>query len=431
MPFFALMITPSSYGVLSVTTANVIKGRVPTFTNTSGAKKLGFKVNNVSYSEQIGNLSSSNVNDFDAGLSLNQFQVTYLSATDFNVMTDYYDSDGDEPHPTTPFTMAWTSYEWRDGTGTRINDMTKTIGCSRLTMPLELTIYANVQVHSKYGYPKDSGNNSLSKTYKIDSLSGGICYAKPNSMKVYPGEQWIDGSMWQWNTSYPYTSPVHGGGYTSDFIVVTDSRGNLMDGGFKPSAYRKFPTTGFPGALFQLVMSGSQRDYTYSVSVSPSGAVKVDTDGNVKLVRKPNGNVTIKATSRINSSKQYTYTFNPTSVWILPYGGKKTYYQAINVCGSEANIPSRSDLTNSPGIYATEYTWDNHNYYTRAIGGGVFAEWGYVDSSSYPGFPTIARWLWTKDQWYSGSGLNFVIDIGDGFVGRNSRYDTHEVACLG
>ncbi|XKM13200.1 hypothetical protein RCS94_09220 [Orbaceae bacterium ac157xtp] len=425
------MIAPSSYGALSATSANTIQGRAPWFTSASGANKLGFLINGVEYSQTKGNINENTPKEFDASLKLSDFRPKSLSISDFNVASDYADSDGDAPHATTPFTIGSVRTEWRDGLGIRISDTTKMIGCSRFVMPLKLKIMLNnVQVHSQYGIPKDSAGGSLTKTYQIVSSSSGMCFARPNSMKVYPGRQWMGGSSWTWNADGSYISSTYGGGYSPDFIVVKDNQGNVMDGGFSPNAYRKFPTTGFPGALFQLVMAGSQTDYSYSVSASPSGSVTVDSSGNVKLVRKPNGNVTVKATLRSNSLKQYTYTFNPTSVWILPKSGMYTYYQATNECGSESNLLSRAELTNSPGIYVTNSTWKSDNYYTRAIGGGVFAEWGYTDSSSYPGYPGT-DYYWTQDPWSPSRLFYFVVDVRSGFVGRTYFDQRNEVACRG
>ncbi|XKM13031.1 hypothetical protein RCS94_08355 [Orbaceae bacterium ac157xtp] len=422
------MIVPSSYGALSATSANVIQGHIPGFSGQSGAKKLGFKVNGVEYSEGNRNINSNTAKEFDPSLKLSDFQIRSLNVSDFNIATDYYDSDGDVADPNTPFSIGGVTYEWKDGYGVKIDDMTKTIGCSQLRMPLKLTITLNnVQVHSKYGVPKDSGNTLLTQSYQIVPSAGGICFVRPNSMKVYPGKQWLSDAG-RWNIGGSNISSVYGGGYSSDFIVVTNSQGNVIDGGFNPNAYQKFPTTGFQGAIFQLVMSGSQTDYTYNISASPSGSVTVDSSGNIKLNSKPYGSVTVSATLRSDSSKQYVYTFNPTSVWIVPKLGLYEYWDGVALCGGQGNLPSRSELTNSPGIYATNQTWQSKNYYTRAIGGGVFAEWGITNASSYPGFIGAGSY-WTRDPW--SSVVSFSVNPENGFVGRVRIADRTEVACLG
>ena len=70
-----------------------------------------------------------------------------------------------------------------------------------------------------------------------------------------------------------------------------------------------------------------------------------------------------------------------------------TYQQAVNIFGGEANLPSWSEMTNSPNAPTSwtidPYTWDA---FTRTIGNGVLSEWGmtikriYPDSNWFQGF---------------------------------------------
>ncbi|XKM14090.1 hypothetical protein RCS94_02695 [Orbaceae bacterium ac157xtp] len=89
----------SSYGALLATSAKTIQGSRPIFTGQSGANKLGFIVNGTRYNEEIGNINSNVIKYFNSGLTLNDFTVTNLTATDFNPATDYVDADGDVVHP--------------------------------------------------------------------------------------------------------------------------------------------------------------------------------------------------------------------------------------------------------------------------------------------------------------------------------------------
>ncbi|XKM13305.1 hypothetical protein RCS94_09810 [Orbaceae bacterium ac157xtp] len=423
------MISPSSYGALSATSANIIKGNAPGFRSTSGKHKLGFKIGNVSYSENLGNIREGTAKEFDPSLKLSDFRVIQLSANDFNVSTDYEDSDGDAPHPTTPFTMGSVSAQWWDGNDNYISDTSKAIGCgSSFTMPLKLKLSLRyVQVHSKYGNPKDSGSTTLTKTYLIKPKQG-ICYVTPNSSIVYSDWTWINivrtdrVGNWVWNLGTP-TSPdsANGGGYSSDFYTVLNpSYGDTRGGSFKASASTKFPTTGFPGAKFKLEMTGSTSDYTFSVSAYPSSSVSVDSNGFVTLNSKPSGSVTVRARSRYDSSV-FEYTFNPTRVWLVPLTtGRATYEQAVSLCGGESYLPTRAELTNSPRKTAPErwnYVW---NAATRSITGSLVGEWGFLSQDTYPS----SNWkgnggyypYWTKEPWVTGGRANYFVDVRYGFV---------------
>ncbi|XKM13986.1 hypothetical protein RCS94_02160 [Orbaceae bacterium ac157xtp] len=417
------MIAPSSYGALSATSANTIQGSRPGFTGQSGAKKLGFIVNGTTYSQSLNNINPSVIKEFNARLKLNDFMVTNLTASDFNPQTDYVDSDGDAGYPTATdtFSMNPRTYEWRDRTGALIptGDYNKTLGCgSNLKLPLTLKItLPKVKVRSRYGNPRESNETNLVQTYKIGTATD-ICFAKPNSLT------WFGSDTERENSGSTIPSTTKGGGYNS---AEFDPKN-----GFKVNLSPKFPTTGFPKASFTLVMTSNASDYTFS---SNSSAVTVNTRGEVTLNNKPSGPVTIKA--RLNGASQvHEYTFDPRTVWVVPKQpnpnhkhGWYTYAEAKRVCGgNESKIPNRTQLTNSPQI--------NHpglgvslpkNYYTRAVGGGVFGEWG--DASTYYGSQWKRNWYWTRDA-YSSSAQFFVLT----FEGRVHWYDTDlraYVVCLG
>ncbi|XKM14390.1 hypothetical protein RCS94_04250 [Orbaceae bacterium ac157xtp] len=380
----------NSQAALSATSANTIQGSRPGFMGQSGAKKLGFKIGNAKYSESLGNLSATNNNLFDAGLTPGDFQITSLTAADFTIANDYQDVDGDGA-ATTPFTMNAMTHTWKDSANRTLTtaDMSKMIGCgSGFSLPLTLTItIPNVQVHSKYGDPKDSDPAVLEQNYKITTTQG-ICYARPGSLE------------WYSYTGGATRSPTQGGGYTADFDPANGFKAN-------PTVSNvKFPTTAFPKARFQLVMTGSQTDYNYNVITNPNSSATVDTSGWVTINNKPTGPITVRVTSKSSSSTYFDYTFNPTSLWVVPTGSSDTgnYAWAKNKCGVESKIPSREQLTNSPQSRVGQGVSIPSNVYTRAIGkldigGGaqpmkesIFSEWGWTssDSSRYPG-----------SQWYS------------------------------
>ncbi|XKM14157.1 hypothetical protein RCS94_03035 [Orbaceae bacterium ac157xtp] len=382
--------------VLTATTSKVTQGNAPVFIKESGIKKLGFIVQGVEYSQWLGNIDPAIPMKFDASLSLNDFKIKSFAASNFSVANDYLDDDGDEADPNMPFTTGTVSYEWRDANNVIITDMTKKLGCgSNLSMPLKLTIKVpDVQAHSRFGLPKDSALVQLQKEYQI-SLINGICFAKPASL--------------EWDNLGGSTSrhPEFGGGYSDDFDPVN---------GFKASATPAFPTTGFAGAKFQLVMSGSQKDYSFSFVSNPNTAASIDANGNITLNKKPSGTgeIVVRATLKSNKSVYYDYKFNPTHPWVVPMENKKngygfyTYQDLVKVCGSESNLLTRAELTNSPQNVATATSLKSKNAYTRAIGEGVFSEWGRTgydgwadDANDYPNYyPSsnwVGYWYWTQD----------------------------------
>ncbi|XKM14466.1 hypothetical protein RCS94_04635 [Orbaceae bacterium ac157xtp] len=398
------MIAPNSYGALSTTSAKTIQGSRPGFTGQSGAKKLGFKIGNTTYSESAGNLSTTPgaINNFNAGLRLDEFNVMTLTAADFNASTDYEDSDGDGADPLMPFTMSTVTKKWLDRNGNEITDYSQALGCSGFNMPLTLKItLPNVQVHSKYGNPRHSIQSDLVKEYKIGTASG-ICFAKPNSLDY-------------WNGTTP--NATTGGGYNSTQFDPNN--------GFKASLNTKFPTTGFPKASFTLIMTSNPTDYTFTHN--GGSAVTVGTDGKVTLNSKPSGPVTIKA--KLNgTSQEHEYTFNPTTVWVVPKSGSRNYASAVSACGGANKIPSRAQLTNSPQRNAPQGWSYFANYYTRAVGGGVFGEWGYTTSGCYPGSQWVYSSYWTRDPWSTRS--QFDVNSNDGYVGYYYTSSSNYGACL-
>ncbi|XKM14441.1 hypothetical protein RCS94_04510 [Orbaceae bacterium ac157xtp] len=402
------MIAPLSYGALSATSANTIKGRAPTVQNSS----LGFNVDGEDYSKAIGNIDPNVAKAFDAGLSLRHFTVMNLRNA------DYYDADGDVAHSTTPFTTGTKSIKWYKSDGTEISDLNQLLGCgSNLGSVLTLKIkIQNIQAHSEHGDPRDSVPTTLEQSYKIAG-SQGICYVKPGSLK------------WDFHVNPAgVRSPTQGGGYTEDFVPNKGFKAN-------PTVSNvKFPTTAFPRARFQLVMTGIQTDWNYSVITNPNSAVSVDANGWVTFNRKPTGAVTVRATSKSSSSTYFDYTFNPTSLWVVPRGDVN-YASAKAECGGESKMATREQLSNSPvSRIGQGGSFIFVNDYTRAIGkleigGGeepmkesIFSEWGstaIIDGipNAYPGSNWIGYSYWTR-EWYSPSRV-FLVDCRSGRVGHN------------
>ncbi|OCG13709.1 hypothetical protein A9G24_07315 [Gilliamella sp. App6-5] len=419
------------HAVLTATSNHFIIGNAPQVVPLSSADKQGFTVNGVFYSEAIGNIKASEVKEFDSNLTLNDFKVATYTSTNLDKVENYSDIDGDSADPKLPFKVETTYYWWYDNNGVRIigDDKKKAIGCgSGFSMPLKLIVKTNVKAHSAYGIPDESEQITLTKTYQIASKSE-LCYAKPNSTIVHPEYQWIGTDLrtdaYYFNRpEYANRHPLVGGGYTQDYVP---------NYGFKAQptiSSNTFPTTGFPGAKFQLVMTGAQNDYRYQVINNPGGGVSIDQNGVVKLNSKPSGNVTVRATLKRDNSVIHDYQFNPTSIWGIPQNFRGAFNAVQQHCGGLQNMMSRAQLTNSPRYegQGAELGGDKltlSNSYTRAIGGSILGEWGWTTKSSYPDSdwqeyyapPDFTTRYWTSDSSVvEGVQLPYVVHNHDGFT---------------
>lgn len=424
-----VLISINGSAALSATTVNTIIGHGPQYTGT--ADTLGFSVSDTQYSEATGNISSDTTKTFQAGLTFNDFVVN--TSLSFTATTDYTDSDGDSADPDNPVSLDGITYSWVDAAGTAVatSSYSTTIGCdSSYTYPLTLQITAtNIKTFSQYGDPRESSSVTLTKSYKISPV--GICYAKPYAVETVPTIQWYSFDS---NGAYKginltdYTTPhtTAGGGYTADYVP---------NKGFKAkptvsSAY--FPTTGFIGAKFQLVMAGNQSDYTFSVN-SGSGVTTADGSGYIRFTSKPAGSVTIRATLKTDSSIFYDYSFDATGNWVVPQSktSKVAWATANTQCSS--NLPTRATLTNSPQINAASSYVFVDNSWTRAIGGGVFGEWGPSNTTGYPNSTwsssTSYVYYWTNEDRIDSS--KFVVSNTWGDVNWAGANNSWFVVCKG
>lgn len=407
--FLFYYITPVH--ALTTKTANIIQGYEPEFVITDVAQnKLGFTIGSKTYSQYAGNINSSIVNPFSATNKLSDFIVQNYTASNLNVAENYADRDGDIAN-SQPFNINPIKYTWYDATGQEIpaSNYGNMIGCdSNFKLPLKLKIYTDVKALSQYGIPNEGEWRRIEKNYQIEPK--GICYLSPNAIKVFPYEQWIgydtsgrhedtgiaDGDsniIYGWNSSN-ITQPdaTYGGGFTADYVPNKGFRARPVN------SNKFFPTTGFVGAQFQLIMEGAQSDYSYSVPVNPGNAVTVDSTGNVLFVAKPTGKVTVRATLRKNNVNYYfDYSFTPTDVWAKPYNKSTNWQTATLVCNGAYNVLSSSELTNSRVSSQRGYA------FTRAIGGGIFNEWGRTEKLSYPNSNWERAWFLTRNTTSDGT----------------------------
>ena len=416
-----LTISQKSQAILA-NTVNTIIGSKPKIVNIEAASnKHGFILNGVFYSSSSHNLNDTDINEFDGLTKFSDFIIKNYTENDLDNSSNYDDSDGDNIRNNKPFIVEQTVYNWFDNNGEKIpdSDIGNIIGCgSNYAMPLSLTLKTSVKTYSEYGNPNESESVEITKIYKI-APTGDVCYLKPNSTKVLPLNQWrgsdAQGTMYPWNTGPIKPDPESGGGYNEDFIV---------DKGFRARPIvsdKPFPTTGFPGAEFQLIMNYSQDSYTYNVAVNPGNVATVDQTGNVLLKAKPpegNGDIVIRATLKSSPNKHFDYKFNPTSVWIEPQNvGSYDWRTAFNrFCGGIDGFPSRKDYSNSPVVNVGP-NWQRHgkwNFSTRAINQGLYPEWGFTNRRTYPN----SKWEWDETTYFTKDPNSdtqyFVIYLHDG-----------------
>ncbi|MCO5784627.1 beta strand repeat-containing protein, partial [Citrobacter meridianamericanus] len=193
-----------------------------------------------------------------------------------------------------------------------------------------------------------------------------------------------------------------------------------------------FPTTGFTGAKFQLLMNNVTTwngDYTWSTS--QPGWMTVDASGNVTF----NGTattatkaVTLTATPKGGTAPVRTWSFT-VGLWFIGTGNTMgTYAQAVSSCtGLSASVPTLAQFTSARALSSTAARSGSYN--------GVGPQWGTLDSYTTGWGETTTYYnSWTSTV-YSGSqnyvvavttggGRSTVAAIAGGWVGQNSQAAT-------
>jgi hypothetical protein len=463
--FFSAIFVFNSFNVanaaISSTTSHTIQGTKPQFFATeSTINKLGFNYKGNDYSELKGNIKSDAIKYFDKDTKLSDFVIKSFftprtSEDDLN--GDYFDFDGDAFDPVTAITSTLVPV-WKDSNG-KVIDIADydNAACNpnKYTMPLQLEIIAkDIKVKTTYGDPNESDPVSsiktssqekpITKTYKI--MIAKACFAKPNATKLDSGTQWRSvrndrtENDAQWNLTElglgginkDKPNPAVGGGHTDDYVI---------NQGFKvePTVSRKhFPTTGFSGAQFQLVMSGMQNDYNFT---SNNSLVEVDREGIVTL-KDPVKEATITATLKSDANIRDNYTFT-LGLWVEPQPGYvATQADARLKCTSPMQLLERKDL-NSASSFASgnldSYQGRVYNVFTRGIGLGVFGEWGRTLKATHYGYgPTYPKSNWDY-AWYFTSESHqttinhqpitegIVISSHDGMISFPNAWGLHEI----
>lgn len=432
--------------IISTTSSKTIQGNSPEFFITDSVKnKLGFTYNRIDYSESIGNIQSDSILYFDKPMiNLNDFKMKtfFTERQTINDSTgEYYDVDGDG-FADIPVTQELT-FIWRDNNQTQIdaNDY-QNVGChnNKYAMPLTLEIISNnIQVHTKYGHPNTSDPvQPIIKTYQLAFV--GICYAKPNSLIVDPTTQWRavkadKTGLSGWNPTgvningASQTEPVtfYGGGYRKEYVPYHGFKflpGNNTDG--------HFPHTGFDGAQFQVVMSGSQEDYNYSISYN-SGKYTVDQNGMITFVDKSEPEDEIIMTATLKSDPNYTFKYNfKIAKWLYPMkifddeSFNFTIEEMKQLCINDNKmLATFRDLSG-----ATTYL--EYNVMVRGFG-PVMNEWGRLaqpgqkTSDTYPKSKWGHAWYYNRDYYIkykeTGKVEPIIVSSYDGMVSIPSLWN--------
>ena len=403
--------------IISTTSSKTIQGNPPEFFITDSVNnKLGFTYNRTDYSESIGNIQSDSILYFDNPMTnLNDFKMKtfFTERQTINDSTgEYYDVDGDG-FADIPVTQELT-FIWRDNNQTQIdaNDY-ENIGChnNKYAMPLTLEIISNnIQVHTKYGHPNTSDPvQPIIKTYQLAFV--GICYAKPNSLIVDPTTQWRavkadKTGLSDWNptgvningASQTEWVSYYGGGYSKNYVPYHGFKftsGNSTD--------YHFPHTGFDGAQFQVVMSGSQEDYNYSISYN-SGKYTVDQNGMITFLDKSEPEDEIIMTATLKSDPNYTFKYNfKIARWLYPM--KIFDDESFNFTIEEMKqlcINDNKVLATYKDLSGITVKYFEYNVMTRALG-AVIDEWGRLaqpgqkTSDTYPKSKWGYAWYYNRD----------------------------------
>lgn len=170
-----------------------------------------------------------------------------------------------------------------------------------------------------------------------------------------------------------------------------------------------FPSTGFKGAEFTLVVAGVASHYNWS---SNAAWVGVDSSGKVSFTAQGNASpVTITATPK-SGGTALTYTFTLRD-WFISNGDRTmSWFGSESWCAAQGfSQPSRAQLTQGQNI--------------RAIG-SLWSEWGRIFSYSSSDFIGIYSY-WTSEA--VSPGYLYAVALSDGRISASDDIDYNSVAC--
>ncbi|QIQ21132.1 hypothetical protein [Zophobihabitans entericus] len=428
------LVSGSAIALLSASTVQTIKGEAPVISLDSGASKIATLNEVITVKLPNGTIvtpAESATTIFTSIAPFNQFITAVEANNTYQYLPEsyFYDINGDTPKASLPVNGRVRA-TWTNVTGAVVTNLAANL--DPCDAPYKLTLNATATtVSSQYGDPLSTLYPGVSTVYTIDtdpSLAR-VCYLRPGSMGK--NQDWVgfvnDTTNGPWNsTAYTAIDPNGGGGYSSDFVP---GKGFIPTPTASSPAGAKFPTTGFSKATFQLIMSGGQAKYTYSVSASPAGSVTIDATGLVTLVSKPSGTVTLSATP-IAGGPTINYPFN-IGLWATVQPAFGLY--AVTAAQCTTRPLTRAEYTNSPrkNVVQPPNWYPTNNYFSRVIDGSLGGEWGSLPLYTDSGWVGGAMYYWTSDS-ADGSTANYILNVVKGQIGKGQTGSLSAyVACLG
>ena len=204
---------------------------------------------------------------------------------------------------------------------------------------------------------------------------------------------------------------------TSNFVVVPPMTSVLVNG-TTFAVDKGFPTTGFTGAHFTLIVPGAASDYTWS---SSANWAPVDSSGKVSFTAKGNlSPVTITATPTGGGTPR-TYTFTVQS-WFTNNGNiRMNWADASAFCtDNRLKQPGHLQLVNKTNAQATRQAGNNV----------LWSEWGVMGYYTGSGFNNNSYWASDVSDTGSHYSVNLRIGLGAGLSVIEGPNITLSVVCL-
>lgn len=429
-----LFLPLSGYAAISATTSKTIQGTEPYFTwnntkITTFDNLLGFRYIATGGGTATATPSNTTIT-VNASMKENDIETlisgvwSKLSLTSTSTLSNTLvqsgdlkvkDADGDD---TAGISALGTIKATLTKDGSKITPTANTFDiCSTYQLTIEVvptTTGGAIAATTSFGDPKVGSYNSQSVTYTLGPAATAstttVRFAKPNLTNG-------TGLNTHWNT-------------TNGFIPQDVS---------DPS--KNFPTTGFNGAFFDVKLStgaasqvigcknaGGNPDVTMTLTANPGGAgadvLRVTLDG-------PNNRNNILPTGphkatifRLKLGSTDIYSFN-VSKWFIA-----SYNTGIQYAGSSTANAFCSGLESTGGYYVPSINDYSNNPlgYTRAIGGGLFAEWGFTSNAFYTTGDFEHFPYWTSDTETFGDQYTSLSDTGN--VIHFSPTDIYRTACV-
>lgn len=387
LPVFALF-SVNAFSSLTATTAQYIVGNEPQILAATLDKiknSIYFKITDTvgfSYDYSPGEVSDINL-PLNSQFNLVNPRLGQISLSE----SDISDDDGDLLSTTNSYSVSNLSYVWKDKNNTVIsNSSSSNLGgdictnSSSYNGPYSLNVSFDFTAYTQYGVP-NSTTTSIAKGYTVNA-NDGICYIQPANLALNIPNGWPEGG-----------NNAAGGSNSVNRSPAFDSSVFVQSKGFKAWVSKKFPTTAFPDARFQIVPYNSVSGYTVSLEQNPNSALadqQTYAKGQFKFttVTPDQSQPYVLKVVNNTTSVPYYYGFKLGSSrsWFTPTSTPsttRTVASALSTCQtSGADLPTRAELTNS--IYANDSStismgaYATNNGYSRAIGDSLTAEWGKI-----------------------------------------------------